>query len=186
VTPIELLSEVLRLRPATVRKLVEVADRSPAGISGQPPSKVTASTTKCRPRSLALPTGVDPYRLRRALELRIDRLSSESAWVSGGTEPHHVDIALNTDGVRYRCDCADFVKGHANCKHVLRVRLERGETEIAALLKDLQAKRTRPLRYALGDLWMRAGRSYETHRATPETARDPTHWVREPRAAAMR
>lgn len=111
------------------------------------------------------PTDVDPYRLRRALELKVDHLSAEAVRVSGGAEPHEVKVAEDAfRNRRYTCDCQDFVKGHKICKHVLRARMAlRDDTDLKPLLLQLQAKKKRPLRYALVDLWMQAGRQYDAY-----------------------
>lgn len=109
------------------------------------------------------PSSIDPYRLRRALELKVDHVSLDCVRISGGTEPHTVTIHHITKMAKtYRCDCLDFAKGQSNCKHVVRTRLElRDDADLLALLRRLQAKEDRPLRYSLGDLWMQAGREYD-------------------------
>lgn len=75
------------------------------------------------------PTDVDPYRLRRALDLTVTPLA-ETVWqVTGGLEPHRV-----THGrADHACDCVDAARGH-QCKHVLAVRLAQGDAELAALV----------------------------------------------------
>lgn len=100
--------------------------------------------------------GIDPYRLRRALELRVDHVSGEAVRVSGGAEPHLVSVDEDRRGRRtYACDCADFAKGHTLCKHIIRARLELHDDEdILAMLRRLKEDRKKPLRYSLGDLWM--------------------------------
>ena len=76
------------------------------------------------------PTGVDPYRLRRALELRVIPLNARRWRVTGGSDPHRVEQV----DVGYRCDCADFGKGHRNCKHVLAVRMHRRDRDLGDAL----------------------------------------------------
>lgn len=110
--------------------------------------------------------GVDPYRLRRALELSVDHASAELVRVSGGAEPH--TILVHEDALRrrsYTCDCADFAKGHQSCKHVLRARIAlHDDAHLRRLLDALRHPRAdRPLRYALGDLWMTAGRTIDRY-----------------------
>jgi hypothetical protein len=109
------------------------------------------------------PEDIDPYRLRRALELNVDFASPEVVMISGGSEPHRVCIQEDTRLRRsYVCDCADFAKGRRNCKHVLRARFELGDdTELQPLLRLLTSDQDRPLRYSLGELWMKTGRSYD-------------------------
>jgi helicase len=79
------------------------------------------------------PAGVDPYRLRRALELQVTG-SGNDYRVTGGLEPHTVRRA----GRRWVCDCADAAAGHV-CKHVLAVRLRRGDRELSRLVARLKA-----------------------------------------------
>jgi helicase len=109
------------------------------------------------------PADIDPYRLRRALELNVDFASGEVVLVSGGSEPHRVCISEDARHRRsYGCDCADFAKERRNCKHVLRARLELGDdTDLQPLLRLLTSDQERPLRYSLGELWMKTGRSYD-------------------------
>jgi len=72
----------------------------------------------------ALPPGVEPYRLRRALDLRVERRGTRFQ-VSGGLEPHLVTLRPQPT-----CDCADFGKG-STCKHLLAVRLKVGDADLA-------------------------------------------------------
>ncbi len=106
-----------------------------------------------------LPAGIDPYRLRRALELEVTHVSEECIHVRGGTEPHQVSI--ETDALRrraYQCDCADFGKGTSMCKHVIRARLElHDDRKIVEALRLLRESKERPLRFSLGELWMKTG-----------------------------
>ena len=74
---------------------------------------------------------VDPYRLRRALDLTVRR-QADSYLVSGGLEPHRVQ----STSVALRCDCQDFEKGH-ECKHVLAVRLSRNDWELLTIVERL-------------------------------------------------
>ncbi len=107
------------------------------------------------------PLRVDPYRLRRALELTIDHLSAEAVRVSGGTEPHTIQVNEDASRTRsYICDCADFARGQFLCKHVIRAKLAlHDDADIRPILDAFsRPQRDRPLRYAVGDLWMNAGR----------------------------
>lgn len=106
---------------------------------------------------------IDPYRLRRALELDVPFSSPEVIRVTGGAEPHTVTITwLPYDRRDYQCDCADFVSGTANCKHVIRARLEiQDADEILRLMRLLQTSKDQPLRYSLGELWMNVGELYD-------------------------
>jgi helicase len=80
------------------------------------------------------PSSVDPYRLRRAMDLRVVVLDDTRWHVTGGLEPHIVNVSSDD----YQCDCLDFAKGHT-CKHILSVRMLRNEElvrEQAALLTN--------------------------------------------------
>jgi helicase len=82
-----------------------------------------ASLVRTRPVAFAL--SVDPYRLRRALELEVRPAGPRSWTVSGGLEPHRVA----GEHLNLRCDCPDHAKGHV-CKHLLAVRLHCGDPEL--------------------------------------------------------
>ena len=46
------------------------------------------------------PQGIDPYRLRRALELVVIHRTEECMRVEGGMEPHTIQISLANTGKR--------------------------------------------------------------------------------------
>jgi len=164
----EALAEILRLKPGTVSGLQKDArdvdwtgDNS---AQAQPPSsdRLPERSNKQRLRTGPWPEDIDPYRLRRALELNIDHASVEVLRISGGAEPHRIDVA--EDGLRrrtYTCDCADFKKGTPNCKHVLRARLEHHDQTLLDLLRRWQDLKPQALRYSLGELWIRSGRTFD-------------------------
>lgn len=165
--PVAHLMDLLGIGERTAAKILESA----ASLAGQaPPSQ--PSPRRPRPDLAAdsglrlRVAGVDPYRLRRALELSIDHASAELVRVSGGAEPH--SIVVQEDALRrrfYTCDCADFAKGHQSCKHVLRARIAlHDDADLGPLLEALRTPPAdRPLRYALGDLWMTAGRAVDRY-----------------------
>jgi helicase len=74
----------------------------------------------------------DPYRLRRAMELTVLPKTRTSFTVSGGLEPHRVNIHTNGE----HCDCADFAKGNL-CKHVIAVKHYRNSSKF----QDIRNKR---------------------------------------------
>jgi helicase len=78
---------------------------------------------------------VDPYRLRRALELKVQR-GGDQFIVDGGLEPHCITRA----GAGYACDCADFARGR-ECKHILAVRLSCNDAELLGLVAQLSSQR---------------------------------------------
>lgn len=70
------------------------------------------------------PVQIDPYRLKRAISLKI-RADDTADWlVSGGSDPHVV-----MQYPSWRCDCVDFAKGNL-CKHILRARLHLNDPEL--------------------------------------------------------
>jgi predicted flap endonuclease-1-like 5' DNA nuclease len=79
------------------------------------------------------PSEVDPYRLRRAIELKVMGVDGTYYQVSGGLEPHRVWCR---SGILY-CDCPDGAKGH-ECKHLLAVRLHKGDTKLRRLVGELR------------------------------------------------
>lgn len=110
------------------------------------------------------PQHVDPYRLRRALDLKIIHRSDECMRIEGGTEPHTIHIRFTTSGKRtYQCDCMDAAKGNF-CKHVMRARLECGDgRELLAALQTFQERNRKPLRYALADIWIQGADLYDRY-----------------------
>ena len=80
------------------------------------------------------PDGIDIYRLRRTLELKVHCVEAGHYRVTGGLDPHQVFIEQR----QYHCDCADAAKGH-RCKHVLAVRLAQRDKTLTPLVKQLNA-----------------------------------------------
>jgi helicase len=78
------------------------------------------------------PAEIEPYRLRRALELKVAGGDGGVYRVTGGLEPHLVVLKYK----ELLCDCADADKGNV-CKHTLAVRLLRGDKELKKLTRRL-------------------------------------------------
>jgi helicase len=76
--------------------------------------------------------GVDPYRLRRALELSVISVSRQKWTVSGGLEPHQIEEG----DAGLLCDCLDHKKGNL-CKHALAVRIQQQDPLVASALEQL-------------------------------------------------
>ncbi|MEZ5325778.1 MAG: helicase-related protein [Verrucomicrobiales bacterium] len=93
-----------------------------------------------RVRTLPVDAGiaVDPYRFRRALELTVESAGRNVWHVSGGLEPHIVSQTDQQSDQQLICNCADHAKGHT-CKHILAVRLAKGEPRLADLAAQLQS-----------------------------------------------
>jgi helicase len=169
-TPPSDLTTLLRLKGPTITKILTAASEVGSACDFEDPfspdpssEKPSITPPKPAPASSNWPVGVDPYRLRRALDLQIDFLGAEVVRVSGGTEPHSVSIQRDARGSRnYTCDCADFAKGTLRCKHILRAQLEHHDApDLLDALRALKPDAARPLRYSLGELWMQAGGIYE-------------------------
>ncbi|MEO0373759.1 MAG: DEAD/DEAH box helicase [Cyanobacteria bacterium P01_A01_bin.17] len=94
------------------------------------------------------PAEIEPYRLRRALELKVQGQDGGVYRITGGLDPHRVRMG---DG-QFSCDCPDFGKGHL-CKHILAVRLFRGDAELRNLVAAL-AQNEPTLGLDLFQLWM--------------------------------
>jgi helicase len=90
---------------------------------------------------------VDPYRLRRALDLVVGGDDGGTLLVTGGLEPH---LVRTVDG-HVACDCVDASRNY-QCKHMLAVRLHRGDHELETLARELKSKSTRA-KLNIFDLW---------------------------------
>ncbi len=93
------------------------------------------------------PPNIDPYRLRRALDLKIISQEGTTYRVVGGLDPHTISLR---SGISY-CDCPDFAKGHT-CKHLLAVRLHQGDADLKKVADSIQS--TVDQRIDLLQLWM--------------------------------
>jgi helicase len=170
------VEEVINLVPEHLAEILAsghvVAAQILASAQSLPGKEARSTTLVSNPRSLTNSPGttpcrrgsIDPYRLRRAVELVVDHCSPEVVRVSGGAEPHSVRIVEETKRKRsYICDCADFEKGHPQCKHVLRARLAlHDDADLQKMLKQFaQAAGVQPLRLSVTELWMKVGKSYD-------------------------
>jgi hypothetical protein len=169
-TGLELLCRVLKLKEKSVRQLVTNARQAAAEQEAEDPfalEEEISNPLRVNKHPLDWPPGIDPYRLRRALELKVDHRSEDAVRVSGGAEPHRVSIFSESKASRqYSCDCADFRKGHNQCKHVLRAKLELGDDhELMACLRMIGSKgeTTEALRYSLGEIWMGISDLYDRY-----------------------
>jgi helicase len=76
--------------------------------------------------------GVDPYRLRRALDLRVASADGGTLLVTGGLEPHVVRLHAGDP----TCDCVDAARGNL-CKHALAVRMHMGDEQLKLIADKL-------------------------------------------------
>lgn len=82
--------------------------------------------------SNGLPAEIDPYRLRRAYDLKVSGGDGGIYHITGGLEPHRVKFQDHQWG----CDCVDFQHGHT-CKHILAVRLYRKDQTLLRLAQKI-------------------------------------------------
>lgn len=94
-------------------------------------------------------TSVDPYRLRRSLELSIKGKDGGRFCVTGGREDHIVMIRQG----QMQCDCLDFQKNQWACKHILCVKHSLGDSEIIKMVKHIKENKSHSIREALPSLW---------------------------------
>jgi hypothetical protein len=164
---LEVLADVIRSGLGVAARVLMSAEALQSTLERLVPySTSTHVEPASYPRSPEKSPSVDPYRLRRSLELRVDHLSAEVIRLSGGAEPHTVSVTENAIRARsYSCDCADFAKGHSQCKHVLRARLAlHDDGDLRPFLKQFaDPGGVRPLRLSLAELWMKIGKSYDAY-----------------------
>ena len=125
--------EVSAVRGISTKRAQSLIDEATEKIGTRSAVAFKETGRRLQPLACDWPDKVDPYRLRRALELKVRKRGSRKYIVTGGLEPHRVDRPA--EGT-LRCDCADFAKGN-ECKHLLAVRLERGDRETKRLSERL-------------------------------------------------
>ena len=104
---------------------------------------------------LGWPPGIDPYRLRRALDLSVVA-DGQGYLVAGGLEPH----VVRGEPGSLMCDCADAERGH-ECKHGYAVRLHQGDDGLWRLVRQLRSEPADD-ELNLFDLWFSGG--YDTRK----------------------
>lgn len=80
---------------------------------------------------------VDLNRLERSLSLLGESLPDGRYRVSGGAEPHWVD--LRTPNFP-RCDCGDYLWRESLCKHILAALLREGDQRVIRALGRLVSR----------------------------------------------
>lgn len=81
--------------------------------------------------------GVDPQRLERSLRLAVQRVGRGRYLVTGGAEPHWVDLYTRRIP---RCDCGDHLWRERICKHILAVLLREGDERVIGAIAGLVAR----------------------------------------------
>ena len=94
-------------------------------------------------------TSIDPYRLRRSMELSLKGTDGGKYHISGGREDH---VVLR-QGSSFHCDCLDYEKRREDCKHILCVKRSLGDPEILKMIKRIKEDKNHSIREALPSLW---------------------------------
>lgn len=71
--------------------------------------------------------GVEAGRLERCLGLEVEVIAPGQYLVTGGTEPHWVDLR---ERLLTRCDCGDHLWRERVCKHILAAMLREGDERV--------------------------------------------------------
>ena len=83
--------------------------------------------------------GVAFDRLERSLGLRVTSTGPGRYRVTGGDEPHWVDLY---NAAHPRCDCGDHLWRERICKHILAALLREGDEQVlravAALVREIR------------------------------------------------
>ncbi len=96
------------------------------------PPAVSGRRVPTLPPDTDLP--VDPYRLRRAIELTVECGRRDRWTVTGGSEPRQVVRIRKT----LTCSCPDHAKGNT-CKHLLAIRLHLKDESILQAVRQVNA-----------------------------------------------
>ena len=92
-------------------------------------------TNRVRPYvDLKAAGGVDLARLERSLQLDVRPAGRGRYLVSGGEEPHWVDLYTRK---MPRCDCGDHIWRDRVCKHILAAMLREGDPRVIAAVARL-------------------------------------------------
>ncbi len=97
----------------------------------------------------SIKSNIDPYRLRRSLELSVKGKDGGRFCITGGREDHIVKIC---NGL-FICDCLDYSNNLSDCKHILCAKRIMNDKEILGMAKRLKENRTHSLRESLPSLW---------------------------------
>lgn len=78
--------------------------------------------------------GVDLSRLERSLGLGVEAVGPGRYCVTGGDEPHWVDLH---SALHPRCDCGDHLWRESVCKHILAAMLREGDERVLGAIGQL-------------------------------------------------
>ena len=131
------------------KKLAEIIIPQAAALQAEAREAYTESELRMETSVQTKKLPVDPYRLRRSLELRIKGRDGGKYIVFGGREEHVVVWG----GGAFRCDCMDYAKNQGCCKHILCVRHALGDPDITKMVKRIKEDSRHTIREALPSLW---------------------------------
>ena len=131
-----------KLAESLVIQALELLKDSPETFYSEAPYSFTGETRNVKIK-------IDPYRLRRSLELSIKGSDRPKYCVTGGREDH---IVIASDG-QFTCDCMDFEKNEGNCKHILCVQRSLGDPEVCRMVKRIKEDKNHTIRESLPSLW---------------------------------
>ncbi len=78
--------------------------------------------------------GVDLPRLERGVMLEVEQVAPGRYRVSGGAEPHYVDLVTPNQP---RCDCGDHLWRERICKHILACLMREGDEHVLRSIGEL-------------------------------------------------
>lgn len=153
----ETLQNIATADPAILSAIPGVGKRLSESIVKQAPElmmDVTESVYYEEPYSFSgetrsIKSKIDPYRLRRSLELSIKGSDGPKHCVTGGREDH---IVVARAG-QFTCDCLDFEKNSGCCKHILCVQRSLNDPEVCRMVKKIKEDKNHSIRESLPSLW---------------------------------
>lgn len=131
-----------KLAAAIVKQAPELLEDESERIYCEEPYSYTTETRSVK-------TTIDPYRLRRSLELSIKGSDGPKHCVTGGREDH---IVVARKG-EFRCDCMDFEKNGGSCKHILCVKRSLNDPLVCRMVKKIKEDKNHSIRESLPSLW---------------------------------
>jgi len=120
------------LKGLTGKRALQWIDRATEIIKTHHGFRLRDTGSRSIPKTSIWPHDVDPYRLRRSLDLNVQRVNLNEFRVTGGLEPHQVK-SFNKS---WQCDCKDHQQGNL-CKHLLAVKRIKCDVMIVGLIQIL-------------------------------------------------
>jgi helicase len=127
-------AELAAIRGISMNRAAQWIEEATTLVRSRPASRYLEQGRAASVRLQEWPTTIDPYRLRRALDLTVTVVARDRFQVAGGLEPHQV---RRDSAGQYECDCGDAARGHT-CKHVLAIRLREDDAVVKGLVGSLR------------------------------------------------